>query len=69
MDRKYFKPKSLTWWASVVPLLLGLVIALGPLWSPLEPLVAAAQALTGNMAPAVLINGGLAGIGLRGALR
>ena len=67
MMQKYFKPKSLTWWASVVPLILGLFMAFEPLhgWSDL---VQAARNATGATAP-VLINAGLAGIGLRGAVK
>jgi hypothetical protein len=67
MTTKYFKPKSLTWLASVVPLLAGVFIAL----EPVHGLAAWAEAVrnaTGLTAPA-LINLGLAGIGLRGAIR
>ena len=64
---KYFKPTSLTWWASVVPLALGVVLALEPIHGNL---VASdiIHNLTGDMSAAALINIGLGGIGLRGAI-
>lgn len=63
---RYFKPRSLTWWASVTPLVCGLVIAFEPVhgWQELSE---ALRNSTGLSAP-VLINMGLAGIGLRGAV-
>lgn len=64
---KYFKPKSLTWWASVVPLVIGLFMAFEPVHG-LTDLVQAARNATGMTAP-TLINIGLAGIGLRGAIK
>ena len=67
MTTKYFKPKSLTWLASVVPLLAGVFIALEPVHG-LAAWVEAVRNATGLTAPA-LINLGLAGIGLRGAIR
>lgn len=63
---KYFKPGSLTWWSSVAPILVGLFMA----FEPVHGLTAWTQSLGeifGNASPAVLINAGLAGIGLRGA--
>lgn len=65
---KYFKPKSLTWWAAVFPLVMGLIMAIGPAIPGAEAIVAIAVALTGGVAPSVLINAGLGGIGLRGAM-
>lgn len=65
---RYFKPKSLTWWASLVPLVSGLVVASTPLHG-LDGLTDTINAVTGDTAPAVLINAGLAGIGLRGAMK
>lgn len=65
--RKYFKPKSVTWWASVVPLVLGLVLAFSPLYAS-SALVEIIYNLTGGTSPAMLINMGLAGIGIRGAI-
>ena len=63
---KYFKPKSLTWWASVTPLVCGVFMATEPLHG-LTEVVASLKSATGLTAP-VLINMGLAGIGLRGAV-
>lgn len=66
MTNKYFKPRSLTWWASVAPLLAGVFMALEPVHG-LTPWVEALRNASGATAP-VLINAGLAGIGLRGAM-
>lgn len=63
---KYIKPKSLTWWASVAPLFAGVFMATEPMHG-LSDVVASLRTGTGLNAP-VLINMGLAGIGLRGAL-
>ena len=63
---RYFKPKSLTWWASVTPLVCGVFMAAEPLHGMTE-VVASLKNGTGLTAP-VLINMGLAGIGLRGAV-
>jgi len=64
--KKYVKLKSLTWWASVVPLFCGLFIAFEPVHGLVE-VAAGIRNATGLSAPA-LINAGLAGIGLRGAI-
>lgn len=63
---KYIKPRSLTWWASFVPLALGLFVATEAVHG-LAAWVQAVRTGTGMTAP-VLINLGLAGIGLRGAI-
>lgn len=66
--RKYVKPLSLTWLASALPLAAGLFVAFEPVhhladWSK-------AVSLTfGGASPYLLINAGLVGIGLRGAIR
>jgi hypothetical protein len=65
---KYFKPASLTWWASVVPLLAGIVLALSAAVPALVPVVSVIDAATGKLPAPVLINMGLIGIGLRGAV-
>lgn len=62
---KYVKLKSLTWWSSVVPLGMGLFISTEPVHH-LTAYVDSAREMTQLPAP-VLINMGLAGIGLRGA--
>ncbi len=66
--RKYVKPTSLTWLASVLPLLAGLFIA----FEPVHHLIDWAKAVSltfGGASPYILINAGLVGIGLRGAVR
>ena len=65
--QKYIKPTSLTWWSAVVPLLCGLFMAFEPVHG-LTDLAEAIKNATGMSAP-VLINIGLAGIGLRGAIK
>lgn len=68
IKRKYFLPTSLTWWASVSPLVIGAFMALEPVHG-LTAWVQAVSAMTGDMAPYALINMGLVGIGLRGAVQ
>ncbi|MCU9849751.1 hypothetical protein OEZ60_17270 [Defluviimonas sp. WL0024] len=66
--RKYVKPTSLTWLASALPLLAGLFIA----FEPVHHLADWAKAVSltfGSASPYLLINAGLVGIGLRGAMR
>jgi len=65
---KYFQPRSLTWWASFVPLVAGLVIALDELFPALVPLSAIVSELAGDMTAAQLVQLGLLGIGIRGAV-
>jgi hypothetical protein len=67
VDMRYFKPKSVTWWSGVVPLVGGLVVATVSLHGNLA-LVTAINAITGGIPAAALINGGLVAIGLRGAM-
>jgi hypothetical protein len=57
----------MTWWVSLIPLIIGLVIASAPLHGQ-HDLAAVLDNVTGNVGPYVLINSGLAGIGLRAAL-
>jgi len=64
---KYFKPDSLTWWASLVPLVCGIIVAT----EPIHGMTGLAMSITngsGMTAPA-LITAGLGGIGLRGAIK
>ncbi|MGL4281384.1 MAG: hypothetical protein ACRCS0_13535 [Albidovulum sp.] len=66
--RKYFKPASLTWLASALPLGAGVFIAFEPVhhfadWSK------ALSLAFGGTSPYLLINAGLVGIGLRGAIK
>lgn len=65
---KYIKPSSLTWWASAFPAVSGVVIALSEGVPSLGPVASVLRSMTGNVDPATLINLGLAGIGLRGAI-
>lgn len=65
---KYFKPKSVTWWAAFVPLLAGLVVASEPVHG-LGAIVQTIDSVTGHVSPAILINAGLVGIGFRGAIK
>ena len=65
---KYFKPDSLTWWGAMVPLVSGLVVASEPLHG-LSAIVQTIDGVTGRVAPALLINAGLVGIGVRGAIK
>lgn len=64
---KYLKLKSLSWWASFAPLLAGIITATEHVhgW---EDLTLTIHNMTGGMSAAVLINAGLLGIGLRGAI-
>jgi len=64
---KYVKPLSLTWWAAMVPLALGLFMATLPLHEQ-AAVVAVIEAMTGGAPAYALINAGLLGVGLRGAL-
>lgn len=66
--RKYFKPASLTWWASASPLFLGLFKAASVAVPELQPFTAVIDEATGGTPSPVLINMGLIGIGLRGAI-
>ena len=66
--RKYVKPLSLTWLASALPLAAGLFVA----FEPVHHLVDWSKAVSltfGGASPYLLINAGLVGIGLRGAIR
>lgn len=63
----YIKLKSLTWWASFAPLVLGLFLAFEPVHGLVDQ-VQIINAITGDLSPAVLINVGLAGIGIRRAV-
>ena len=65
---KYVKPKSLSWWASFVPLLGGVVIALSDVVPSLAPVAQVVRSLAGSMTAAQLVQLGLLGIGLRGAI-
>jgi len=65
---KYFKPRSLTWWGAMVPLICGLIVATEPMHGQ-AALVQSISNATGDAPPMLLINAGLVGIGFRGALK
>jgi len=65
IKEKYWKPTSVSWWASFVPLVIGIIIASEPVHGWAE-VVEALNRMCGNIPAYVLINGGLAGIGFRG---
>ena len=67
MVHKYFKPNSLTWWSAVTPLAAGVFMAFTPVHDMVD-LTASVKSMFGGASPAVLINAGLVGIGLRGAV-
>ena len=64
---KYFKPKSVTWWAGMVPLVAGIVVATESLHG-MTSVVLAIDTITEGASPAAMINAGLAAIGFRGAI-
>ena len=67
---KYFKPGSLTWWAAMVPLACGITMSLAEAMSALEPAATVMRSMYGpEFSPSMLINLGLAGIGIRGAIQ
>jgi hypothetical protein len=66
---KYVKPKSLTWWASVVPLIAGLALAVSSAVPGFEALNGLLQGFFPEATAVELINVGLIGIGLRGAIK
>lgn len=67
-ERKYFKPKSLTWWASFVPLAAGCIVATQD-FQEWTRVISSIDRASGEMTASQLIFVGLGGIGLRGAAR
>lgn len=66
---KYLKPKSLTWWAGMVPLIGGVTVAAADTILPtMAPVADFINALSGNMSPSVMMGWGAGLIGLRGAV-
>lgn len=65
---KYIKLNSLTWWASVAPLVAGAVVATEPIHG-MEDVVTTINNFTGGMSAAVMVNAGLLGVGIRGAIK
>jgi hypothetical protein len=68
MVRRYVKPTSLTWLASALPVGAGLFIAFEPVHH-LTDWAKAVGHVFGDSSPYLLINAGLVGIGLRGAIK
>jgi hypothetical protein len=70
MTYKYFKPKSVTWWVSFTALSSGFFQLTGidiPVLSEyVRPVI---NAVHQDISPSALFQLGLAGIGLRGALK
>jgi len=64
---KYIKPLSLTWWSSVVPLCAGIAVVTVP-WHGSQTSVDLINAISQDWPPSMMINFGLVGIGLRGAV-
>lgn len=68
MEYKYIKPASLAWWASLVPLIAGLLMAAEPIHA-MPQLTAALSNMFAGQTAAQLIQLGLLGIGIRGAIK
>lgn len=67
MDRKYFKPKSLTWWAGFLPVAAATAKSVGAGVPELHPVVSVVDEATGGMSAFQLYSTGFGLIGLRGA--
>jgi len=65
---KYVKLKSLTWWAAIVPVFVGVLLALGNVFQ-WELVVKIINEFAPGVPPAVMINSGLVAIGFRGAIK
>lgn len=65
---KYFKPRSLTWWAGFIPLSAGAIQIVGTDIETIMPALNLISAIYGGASPAALINIGIGAIGLRGAI-
>lgn len=66
--KRYYKPNSLTWWASVVPLAVGVFQIAMPEYQPVTPFLDLVKGFYNDASPTTLINAGLVGIGVRGAM-
>ena len=66
--QKYIRPDSLTWWASITPFMAGIILAGSAAFPALNPVAVVINAASGGLPASVLINAGLVGIGLRGAM-
>ena len=67
---RYFKPKSLTWWCAFIPATSGALqlvsVDIPYISEYARPII---NALYNDIPPSALFNLGLAGIGLRGAIK
>lgn len=66
---KYVKPKSVTWWASAFPLFAGIALAFTSAIPGMEGIAGIIGGFFPGMSAVTLINMGLIGIGLRGAVK
>lgn len=64
---KYIKPQSMTWWVSFLPLSGGVFLATDQ-FHGMTSLVSVIDELRGDMSAAQMIQLGLLGIGIRGAI-
>jgi hypothetical protein len=67
MMQKYFKPKSLTWWAGICLILTGLLRGTDAVFD-LGPWAAVIDAWSGGSSASALILQGAGLIGIRGAI-
>lgn len=67
MKMAYIKLKSLTFWASLVPLMAGLLLATEN-FHELDQISTTIRLMFGETRPHMLINAGVFGIGLREAV-
>lgn len=68
MEAKYFKPRSVSWWAGVALAGLGIARGLADGLPQLAPAATVIDAWTGGIGPSVLIAQGASIIGLRARL-
>jgi len=62
---RYIQLNSLTWWSGVLPIVCGLALAILPEFPSLSWLLNIFHRSVGEIPPAILINGGLAVIGIK----
>lgn len=62
---KYLKPKSVTWWVSILQIAVGIVLAATADGQWVHTFLTNA---TGGLEPYALISAGAFGVGLRGAI-
>jgi hypothetical protein len=67
MNARYFKPRSVTWWAGVFLVVMGATLGVDEGYD-IGAVADVIRAWTEGIGPAALIGQGLGLIGLRGAL-